>query len=822
MAAAWTLDTAGTFHSLDAVTVDWAVDIESSSVLSGCYHCGEALPAAPVEVDIDDASHVFCCHGCAAAAQWIRASELGDYYRLRSTAAARVDADLPDLSGWDRADLLSEHALPVAGGLEITLLTDGMRCAACAWLIDRAVQRETGVFDTSANAVTGRIRIGWDPARVRLSQVLQRLTLLGYRPYLATGARRERERLMERRRWLLRLGIAGLGAMQTMMLSEALFLDVNHHMLLSTRDFLRWVTFLVCTPVVFYSGWPFLAGSWRELRQRHLGMDTLIASSTLLAYLASAVETARGGAHVWYDAAAMFVFLLLGARMLEQRARRIASSQVDALARARPSLAVRELADGSRESVPLTVLQVGDVVCVAAGESVPADGCLLDTRAVFEEALLTGESHPVSKERGATIYAGTTCRETPARIHITGIGSTTRLSQLTRLVEQAQAHRPPLAKLADRIGGVFVAALLCVALLVYLGWRIYDPARAFEVALSLLVISCPCALSLAVPAALAATHGALARLGVLSLRPDGLEGLARATDVVFDKTGTLTQVRPALGEVQTFDGMAPTEALAIAAALECDSRHPIAAAFAAIPTASIACDVQLHGGQGLSGRVDGLLWRLGHGPFAANRIDDGQLWLGDGTRAMARFLLQEHLRPDAKETMQALRKLGLRIHVASGDGEQAVRRLMQQLEVGEAHARQTSEDKLALVRGLQAQGRVVAMIGDGLNDAPVLAGADVSLAMGEGASLAQRAADMVLTAPSLLRIPAAVQLARRTQRIIRQNFAWAVGYNLLALPLAITGQVTPALAALGMALSSLIVTTNTLRLMRVKVPGAVA
>ena len=821
MAAAWPLDPAGSLHSLDTVTVDWAVDMAASSVCADCYHCGDALPLAPVWFDIDGVVQGFCCQGCAAAAQWIRASELGDYYRLRSAVATRVDAELPDLTSWDRQDLLNDHALPVAGGLEITLLTDGMRCAACAWLIDRALQREPGVFDTSANAVTGRIRIGWDPGRVRLSSVLQRLSLLGYRPYLASGALRERERLMERRRWLLRLGIAGLGAMQTMMLSEALFLDFNHHMALSTRDFFRWVTFMVCTPVVFYSGWPFLAWSWRELRQRHLGMDTLIASSTLLAYLASAVETVRGGIHVWYDAAAMFVFLLLGARMLEQRARRIASSQVDALARARPSLAVRECADGSRESVPLTALQVGDVVCVAAGESVPADGYLLDTRAVFEEALLTGESRPVSKEQGAAIYAATTCRETPARIHITGIGSATRLSQLTRLVEQAQAHRPPLAKLADRIGGVFVASLLCVAVAVYFGWRLYDPTRAFEVTLSLLVISCPCALSLAVPAALAATHGALARLGVLSLRPDGLESLARSTDVVFDKTGTLTQVRPTLGDVQTFDGMAPTEALAIAAALERDSRHPIAAAFAAIATTSAASDVQLHGGQGLSGRVDGSLWRLGQGPFAANRADDGQLWLGDGKRASARFLLQEHLRLDVSEAVQALRQLGLRVHVASGDGEQAVQRLMSQLDIGEAYARQTSEDKLALVRSLQAQGRVVAMVGDGLNDAPVLAGADVSLAMGEGASLAQRAADMVLTAPSLLRIPAAVQLARRTQRIIRQNFAWAVGYNVLALPLAITGQVTPALAAFGMAASSLIVTANALRLMRVNVPGAV-
>ncbi len=798
--------------------MDCAVDAISQVETEACYHCGEVLSRSRVLLDVDGSVKGFCCQGCLAAAQWIRSSDLGDYYRLRSAAGARVDAESTDLAVWDRDDVLADHAFPVTGGLEITLLTDGMRCAACAWLIDRALQRVDGVLDVGANAVTGRIRIAWDPARVLLSSVLERLALLGYRPYLANGAAYERERLAERRRWLLRLGIAGLGAMQTMMLSEALYLDFNHHMALYTRDFFRWVTFLVCTPVVFYAGWPFLQGAWREWRERRPGMDTLVAGSTLLAYLASAVETVRGGAHVWYDAAAMFVFLLLCARMLEQRARRIASSQVDALARARPALAMRERPDGTRESVPLAALQVGDVACMAAGDAAPADGVLLDEHAMFEEALLTGESHPVAKLQGDQVFAGTVCRETPARIEIRGVGSSTRLSQLTRFVEQAQAHRPPIARAADRVGTWFVLALLLASVAVYVGWRIHDPSRAFEVTLSLLVISCPCALSLAVPAALAATHGALARLGVLSLRAEGLDSLARATDVVFDKTGTLTRVDPSLGEVRTFGGMGAAEAMAIAAALERDSGHPIAAAFVCVATSHKASGLRLHAGQGLSGRVNGTEWRLGRGPFAAGRDDDDRLWLGDGVSAAACFALDERLRTDARVAVDALRALGLRIHLASGDALSAVHRLTRQLDIADAHARQTSEDKLALVRRLQAAGRVVAMVGDGLNDAPVLAGADVSIAMGEGAPLAQRAADMVLTAPSLLRIPAAVQLARRTQRIIRQNFAWAVGYNLLALPLAVMGQVTPSLAALGMALSSLMVTANALRLMRVAVP----
>jgi Cu2+-exporting ATPase len=404
---------------------------------------------------------------------------------------------------------------------------------------------------------------------------------LGYRPYLATGAARERARRSERNRWLLRLGIAGLGAMQAMMFAEALFFGdaPPARCRVPMRDFLRWITFLVATPVVFYAGWPFLSGALRELRERRAGMDTLVAASTLLAYGASVVETLRGGPHVWYDAAVMFVFLLLAARMLEQRVRNVASAQVDAIARARPTFAIRERADGSRECVRVGALAAGDVVCVAAGEAVPLDGTLVGDDTSFEESLLTGESQPVRKMAGASVFAGTVCREQPARVLATVVGHGTRLSQLAALVERAQAHRPPLAQLADRIAGWFVLGLAIVAVCVFLAWRVHDPARAFEVTLALLVISCPCALSLSVPAALAAANGALARMGVLPVRADALDRLARATDVVFDKTGTLSAGVPALREVMACDGFDQARALRIACALERDSRHPLAAAF---------------------------------------------------------------------------------------------------------------------------------------------------------------------------------------------------------------------------------------------------
>ncbi|MGY1409622.1 MULTISPECIES: heavy metal translocating P-type ATPase [unclassified Luteimonas] len=779
-----------------------------------CHHCGETLPADLRQRASDDDGHAYCCDGCASAARWIRDADLGDYYRLRTAAAGRVGTDHVDLSVWDREDLLREHAHAVPEGRRITLLTDGMRCAACAWLIQNALQREAGVAEVTANAVTGRIRIDWDPQQAPLSRVLDRLVSLGYRPWLAGGDARERARTAERNRWLLRLGIAGIGMLQAMMMAEALYLDFNNTMPLATRDFFRWLTFLLATPVVFYSGWPFLSGMWRELRARHVGMDTLIATSTLLAYFASLFETIRGGQHVWYDAAVMFVFLLLAARMLEQRARNVASAQVDALARARPAFATREKPDGSRESVPLADLRSGDVACIAVGDSVPADGVLLDTEAWLEESLLTGESGAVRKPPGATVYAGTVSREAPARIRITCTGPETRLSQLTRLVEDAQSHRPRLARLADDIGSRFVVSLLFVAVLVYIGWRMYDPSRAFEVTLALLVISCPCALSLAVPTALAAAHGSLARAGVLATRADAMETLATATDIVFDKTGTLSDDRPALAAVEAFEGLDPPAALAIAAALERDAGHPLAAAFADAGDELEATVVRAVAGQGVEGRVDGRDWKLGQAAFAFGGDDDGAIWLGDGRRAVARFELREHVRPDAAEALRELRALGLRVHLSSGDAASRVETLAAALDIDRTHARQRPEDKLALVRGLQDEGRIVAMVGDGLNDAPVLAGADVSLAMDKGAALAQRAADLVMTGPTLLRIPVAVRVARDTRRIIRQNLGWALGYNLLAIPLAASGVVTPFIAALGMAGSSLVVTLNALRLAR--------
>jgi Cu2+-exporting ATPase len=781
-----------------------------------CFHCGEALADSLLEIRVGTSMRPVCCAGCAAAANWINDSGLDDYYRLRSADGNRIDREPMDFGIWDRAEIQREHVLVAATGNEITVVVEGMRCAACAWLIDRALSKQPGVIAASVNAVTGRLRLSWDPTRAQLSQLLSRVAALGYRPHLAGGAALERERRRERNAMLLRLGLALLAATQAMMFSEALYLDSAHQMPLATRDFFRWLTLLVCTPVVFYSGMPFIAGMLREWRQRAIAMDTLAGSSILLAYGASVIETVRGGPHVWFDAAAMFVLFLLAARALERFARLRAQAQLDLLARAQPALAWR-VHDGRIEQVALTALALGDIVNVPADSTVPADGVLLDAEAAFDESLLSGESAPRGKKLGDPVYAGSVATRARASIRITGVGAQTRLSQIQRLVMQAQAQRPALALLADRLASRFVLTMLAVAVLATAAWWRHDPGQAFAIGLAVLVAACPCALSLAVPAALSAANDALARGGILILGDNALERLARIDTVLFDKTGTLTEGHPRIQSTQTFAGISPERAHDLAAALELGNKHPLAQAFSIRSERTAVQSVRTEPGLGVEGQIDGLVYRFGRADFAANRADDGGLWLGESGTALARFVVRDCIRNDACSALAQLRDIGMDVQLASGDAETTTSEVAATLGIREFSARQSPEHKLARLRALQANGRCVLMVGDGINDAPVLAGADVSMAMGDGSALAQRAADVLLLGEPLQRVPAAIVLARKTRQVLRQNLVWALAYNVVAVSIAAAGWIHPGFAALGMAGSSLGVTLNSLRLARIRV-----
>ena len=778
---------------------------------STCAHCGESFAAATGAIaSTTRSTPAYCCSGCAAAADWIHAAGLADYYRLRDAQGNRVSVEPADFAAWDRADLQRDHVLEIGQAREIQLVVEGMRCAACAWLIDRALAREPGVLEASSNAITGRLRLRWSPARAPLSHLLARLDALGYRPFLAGGDALARERRRERNALLLRLGIAALVATQAMMFSEAAYLDTAHQMAPATRDFFRWLTLLACAPVVFYSGMPILSGMRRELALRRPGMDTLAGASILLAYVASVVETLRGGPQVWFDAAAMFVLFLLAARVLEREARLRAGARLDQLARARPELAWR-CRDGRVEQVLAGDLTADDEIHVPADTAVPADGILLDASREFDQAMLTGESTPCAKHRGDAVHAGSIALARTARLRVTGVGASTRLAQIQRLVERAQAQKPALARAADQLAGRFVLAMFAASTLAFLAWWPQGGAQAFGVALAVLVAACPCAFALALPATLSSAVDALARRGVLVLGADALERLADVDAVLLDKTGTLTRGHSMLQSVDVFRGTRE-DALRIAAALEQDSRHPIAAAF---PGALFTMtDRVLHAGLGVEGAQGDRRYRLGRADFAAGEVDDGALWLGRDGEPLARFVVADPLRDDAAAAVARLRELGVSVEVASGDGADAVAQACTSLGIAHWRARLSPAGKLAHVHALQASGHRVLAVGDGINDAPLLAAADVSIALGAGSALAQRSADLLLLGERLGPIADAIALARRARRVLRQNFAWAAGYNLVAIAVAASGLVHPGWAALGMAGSSLGVTLNALRVGR--------
>jgi Cu2+-exporting ATPase len=790
---------------------------------NGCWHCGEPLPAAGApQARVGDVARPVCCQGCLAAAEWIDRLGLADYYRLRSEPAQRPTQAPSDTVAWDRAEL-ARHVVRELDGdeRETILLVDGLRCSACVWLIERSLGALPGVRRVQVNAGAQRARVTWDATRCTLPAILQTLARTGYRGLPLDVAALDDARRREARLALKRLLVAGFGAMQAMMYASALYLGAFDAADTSTRDLFRWLGLLVATPVVFYSAAPFFAGALRSLRARRLGMDVPVALAIALIYLASLAEAIRGGTEVYFDSVGMFVFFLLVGRHLEMRARHRAGDLNDALARLTPMFADRLRADGSLERVAAAELAPGDRVHVAEGSVVPADGTLDSDACRVDEALLSGESAAVTKRSGDALVAGSLVVQGPARLRVEQVGADTVLAGILALVTRAQTERPRLAVAGERAAAGFVARVLALAALTALGWSLVDPSRAFTATLAVLVVSCPCALALAVPAALTRALAVLARRGVLVVRPDAIEALATATHVVFDKTGTLTSPQLTLEHVDLVRAGSREEALALAAALAHGSRHPIARAVAeaaatAPPRAAQA--LRAEAGSGLEGVVDGRRLRLGRADFAADSAFssafDEAVVLADEDGPIAAFRFGERLRADARATVDALHADGLAVEIVSGDAAPKVAAAAARLGIDAWHARQRPADKLARLAALRAQGARVIAVGDGINDAPVLAGADVAVALAAGAELAQASSDVVLAGECLGAIAQARSIARETLVILRQNQRWALCYNLSVVPFGALGFVPPWLAAIGMSLSSLFVVLNALRIGR--------
>ncbi len=709
------------------------------------------------------------------------------------------------------------------GSLIADLLVHGVTCAACTWSIETTLNRMDGVISIEVNPVTTRAELRWDPDKVRLVDLLRAISELKFRPMPFTDKATQDAAEQNRRVALRRLLVAGLGMMQVTSYAVAMYAGAFQGMDPEIEYFLRLISLLVATPIVFYSGAPFFQGAWRSLQTRHPGMDLPVALAIGGAWLASVWNTWTNGGEVYFDSATMFVFFLSGTRYLEAAGRYRALDLTHALAQQLPCTALRLTSDG-QEEVGVMELETGDRVRVPAGVAFPADGVLCAANARVDESMLTGESVPVTRQRGDSVIAGTVNTGDSAEIRVQKTGPDTVLAQIGRLVTQAGRDRPQMVELTDRIASVFVSAVIVVATLTALIWWQLDADRVFSVVLSVLVVTCPCALALATPAAFTVATSRLARDGFLVRRAGSLQRLAGIDRIVLDKTGTLTDNNLHIGSIATRSGISAADALKLAAALEAGSAHPIARAFRTPGPALTATQVKATAGGGLQGSIDGHTYRIGNLRFVCEDWGTGdefglvtdtesrRIYLADQQGLLACFDINENLRAGAAAMIAALKFSGIEAIIASGDQPGPVAALAAELGDVDWQAGMLPEDKLQLVRELQAQQHKVAAVGDGINDSPVLAGADVSIAMGSGTSIAQHSADCVWLGNRLDGLENAFALARQTMRVVKQNLGWALGYNLLAVPLAVTGNIEPWMAALGMSLSSVVVMLNALRL----------
>ncbi|WP_323847000.1 heavy metal translocating P-type ATPase [Microbulbifer magnicolonia] len=793
-----------------------------------CFHCGLPVPAGGNHsVLIDGAERPMCCPGCEAVAGAIVAGGLDNFYRYRDSNSERPEEVLPQADRWaayDLPEVQQQYVRDWSGERRVaSLLIGGISCAACVWLIEKQLGRLDGVDKVSVNASTQRAQICFDSATVQPSQLFAALARIGYRPAPATAANSEGMIQREHRAALRRLGVAGLGTMQVMMFAIALYFGASSGIEAELERYLRWVSLLVATPVVFYAARPFFAAALRSLRARHLSMDVPVSLAIGLAYAASFYATVFDTGEVYFESISMFTFFLLLGRTVEMRARHRAGLASGGLAQLLPLTAAKLEGDAIR-NVPVAALVSGDVILLRPGDTIAADGEVIDGESGVDESLLSGEAALQQKSAGSQVFAGSVNGDSILQVRVTAAGRATRLSAIERLVERAQLEKPQQVALADRIAGVFVGVVLLAALAAFVAWWQIDSGRAFWVALSVLVVTCPCALSLATPAALASATLRLQQLGLLVAGGNLLETLPRISRVIFDKTGTLTRGEPRILQIERLrDGWGEQRVKDVAAALECQTNHPLARAFRAWRGNLEAGELRVHTGRGLEGVIDGQRYRLGRADFAwgaapASPAGEGQwLLLADTAGPIAWIALGDRLRPSAKSAVAELHGRGLEVELLSGDQSAEVARLAGAAGITHFRAGSSPEDKLVHLQQLQRQGERVLMVGDGINDVPVLSGADASVAMMSAADLAQSRADAILLNGDLGVLPSAIALARKCRRIVRQNLAWALGYNALALPLAIGGLVPPWAAAIGMSASSLIVVLNALRLSRTAV-----
>lgn len=783
-----------------------------------CYHCGEpVLTGDSYKVDIQGVTRIMCCPGCEAVATTIVANGLSSYYEYRTAPAEKanlVPEELQSLSLYDNEDVQQEFVRHEDGIDEVVLSVDGVSCAACAWLIEKQLSTQNGVSRIRVNTTTNRATLRWDPSVTKLSTLLNKIHALGYKaaPFEADNQEAQYHHTMKQ--YLYKLGIAGLATMQVMMLAVAMYFEVFGDMDESFRNYFRWVSLIFATPVLLYSAMPFYINAWRNLKARTLGMDVPVSIALLFAYFASLYATVTGKGEVFFESIAMFTFFLLVGRFLEMRARRTAAAASANLLKLIPRLATLT----SGEQIPAKSLTIGHQVRVLPGEPFPADGIILEGITTVDESMLTGESMPESRRTGDKVYAGTMNIDGNVNVEVTAEKKDSLIAHIVQLQDAAQLAKPRVAEIADIVARYFVAAILAISACTWLYWQTERPDDAFWIMLSVLVATCPCALSLATPTALTCSTSTFGKLGILLRRGHVFETLTKINRVIIDKTGTLTEGNISIAETALYSDLDEATAKGIASALESYANHPIAEAFKTYHAIKGVDAVENVIGEGLKGHFDGSDWRIGKPDFAlTNPGDTGtskhQIWLSRDGKPVASFQLVDPIRASSQTLINKFHEAGINVTMLTGDNSTTAQAVADQLGIDELVAGVSPQGKLEYLNTLPDD-QITMMIGDGVNDAPVLAGAHLSVAMGSGTDVAKASADMVLLGDDLTKLLDARKLASFTQKIIRQNLAWALGYNLIILPLAVMGFVAPYVAVAGMSGSSVIVVTNSLRLFK--------
>jgi Cu2+-exporting ATPase len=796
--------------------------------MPSCAHCLQDVPeAAALRETVDGREAFFCCRGCLGIHALLRAEGLDGFYQRRE--------------GWTpgppEASPVSPEAFAgivrtVGGTAKADITVSGIRCASCGWLIERYVGKRPGVLSVRVNCATGRARVSWDPGAAGIGDIVEAVRALGYVPHPDEGGVPEEALRRERSDLLLRLGTAAFLSMQVMLFSAGLYAGYFQGIDARFSGLFRGLSFALATPVVFYSGAPFLRGALRGARRGSFGMDALVFLGAFSAYGYSAVSLFRGG-EVYFDTASMILTLVLLGRYIESGARARAAGAISRLVRLAPSAARKVLPGGDTVEVPVASLSPGDIVAIVPGDRVPVDGTVREGRSEADESMLTGEPAPVPKAPGDEVVAGSVNGTGRLLVAATRTGAETVLARIARAGGEAQARKAEVQRAADRVVRGFVPAVVGAAAATATLWlaRGSPAPDALMAGISVLVIACPCALGLATPLAVLVGSTAAQRSGILVRGGDVMERAASVRCVLLDKTGTVTSGRPRLAGVKGI-GIGDDAALALAASLEGHSEHALARAIAdAVPPGRrrAVADFRAHPGEGVEGRIDGerhllgrrsFLERMGV-PVAGDALEAYQAFSerGGTTVLLARgdavagvLSAEDALRPESAAAVRTLREAGMAVGMVTGDSVEVARRVASAAGIDDAEARVSPEGKRGSVRRARERHGAVLFVGDGVNDAPALAEADVGVAMGRGTGVAIETAGATLMTEDLRLLPAFLSLSAATLRVIRQNLFWAFSYNLVAIPLAAAGKLHPIAAAAFMAGSSLVVVGNSLRL----------